>query len=107
MFKKYMTDTSKTHIVSYFISHLDPKKDSITVELVAHHIICETTGKILRYRDLVKMDAPVWTNSTCSELGRLSQGWKSYAGTDTIKFIIHKENPKDRRATYVRSVCNI
>ena len=46
-------------------------------------------------------------NSMCNELGRLSQGWKIHAGNDTIKFIFHKDKPKERRATYVRAVCNI
>ena len=43
----------------------------------------------------------------CKELGCLYQGWKSNAGNDTIKFIFHKEKPKDIRAIYVRAVCNI
>ena len=76
MFKKDMTDTSTTHIGSDYIDKIDTKKYTITVEPVAHHITCETTGKILGYRDLVKMDAPVWKNSMCNELGSLSQGWK-------------------------------
>ena len=78
-----MTDTSTTHKGSEYIDHTDPKKDTITVEPVAHHITCETTGKILGYRDLVKMDAPVWTNYMCNKLGSLSQGWKEHVGNDT------------------------
>ena len=77
------------------------------MEPLAHHITCETTEKILGYRYLVKMDAQVWTNYMCNELGCLSQGWKSHARTDTIEFISHKDKPKNRRATYVRAVCNI
>ena len=53
------------------------------------------------------MGAPVWKNYMCNGLIRLSEGWKSHVGTDTIEFIFHKENPKERRATYVRAVCNI
>ena len=45
MFKTDMTDTSTTHIGSEYIAKIDPKRDTITVELVAHHITCETTGK--------------------------------------------------------------
>ena len=30
---------------------------------------------------------------------------KKYAGTYTIKFILNREKPKYRRATYVRAVC--
>ena len=53
------------------------------------------------------MDAPVWTNSMCNELGCLSQGWKAHAETDKIVFIFYKDKPKERRATYVRAVCDI
>ena len=102
-----MTDTSTTHIGSNYISKTDPKNDTIIMEPVSHQNTCETTGKILGYRDSVKMDPPVWKNSMCNELGRLCQGWKSHAGTDTIEFIFHKDKPKDRRATFVRVVCNI
>ena len=77
------------------------------MEPVAHHITCETTGKILGYRDLVKRDPPVRENSMCRKIGRLSQGYKSHVGTDTIEFIFREDKPKDRRATYVRAVCDI
>ena len=60
------------------------------MERMENQINCETAGKIFGYRDLVKMDAPVWTNSMCNELGRLYQGWKNYSVTDTIDFIFHK-----------------
>ena len=43
----------------------------------------------------------------CNGLGRLYQSWKSHAGTDTIGFIFYKDKTKDRRATYVRDVCDI
>ena len=47
-----VTDIEKSQIGSDYISHTDPKKYTITVETLAHHIHCETTGKILGYRDL-------------------------------------------------------
>ena len=53
------------------------------------------------------MDAPVWTKSMCYKLGCLSQVRKEHTGADTIKFIFHKDKSKDRRATYVRAVCDI
>ena len=84
MFKMDMKNTSTTYIGSYYIFKTDPQKYTITVEPVAHHIDSETTGNILGYRDLVKRDPPVWTNSMCNELGCLPQGWKAHAGTDTI-----------------------
>ena len=84
MFEKDMIYTSTTHICSYYIAKTYPKKDTITVEPVANHITCETTREILGYKDLVKMDPPVWTNSICNKPGCLSQGYKSHYGTDTI-----------------------
>ena len=45
MFKKDMKNTSTTHIESEYIAKTDPKKGTITVEPVSHHITCETTGK--------------------------------------------------------------
>ena len=62
MFKMDTPYTSKIHIGSDYISHTDPQKDATTVEPLANHITCETTGKILGYRDLVKRDSTVWTN---------------------------------------------
>ena len=32
---------------------------------------------------------------------------EKHTETDTIEFIFHKDKPKDRRATYVRAVCDI
>ena len=34
-------------------------------------------------------------------------GLEKHAQIDTIELIFHKDKPKDRRATYVRAVCNI
>ena len=100
-------DTLKTNIGTDCIARTESPKYTITVKPLAKHINCETTEKILGYRYLVKMDAPVWTNSMCNGIGHLSQGWKEHVGTDTIDFILHKYKPNDRRKTYVRAVCNI
>ena len=59
IFKMDMPDISKTYIGSDYIDHIDPKKYTTTMEPLANHINCETIGKILVYRDLVKMDALV------------------------------------------------
>ena len=107
MFKMNTADTSTIHIYTDYISHTYPPKNTITVEPLAKKINCETTGKILGYRDLVNMDAPVWTNTMCNELGRLSQGWKEHTGTDTIELILNKEKQKYRRETYMRALCDI
>ena len=45
MFNKNMTNRSTTQIGSDYIAYANPRKDKITVEPVAHHITCETTGK--------------------------------------------------------------
>ena len=60
MFKMDVTDTEKAHIGSDYIAHTDPQKDKIKVEPLSHHIHCETNGKILGYRYLVKMNTLVW-----------------------------------------------
>ena len=69
-------DTLKTHIYTEYIDFTDPQKYTITVESLANHINCETSGKLLGYRYLVEMNSPVWTNSICNKLGCLYQGWK-------------------------------
>ena len=61
-----------SHIGIDYLAYIDLKKYSITMEPIENHINCKNNGKILGYRDLVKMDAPVWTNSMCNELGHLS-----------------------------------
>ena len=96
-----------THKGKDYLAHIYPIKYTIKVKPIANNINCETTRKILGYRDLIKMDALLWKNSMCNELGRLSQGSKKYARTETIQFIFHKYKPKDIKATYVRAVCDI
>ena len=89
-----MIDTSTTQIGSDYISHTSPKVYTITLEIVAHHITCETTTMILGYRDLVKIDSPVWKNSMCNELGRLYQGWRlegSHQRKEKRKLQINRE----------------
>ena len=59
--------------------------------MIANHINCETTGKILGYRDLVKMDTPVWEKKQCAmNLAAYPRGEKKHAGTEKIEFIFHK-----------------
>ena len=77
MFKMDTEEKITTHIGTYYLARIDPKKDTITVEPLENHINCKTTGKILGHRDLVKMDIPVWTNSISNEIGHLSLGWKN------------------------------
>ena len=84
MFKIDAEGKITTRIGTDYLSRIYPKKDTIAVEPLANHINCKTTRKILGYRDLVKMDALVCTNSVCNKLGSLSQGWGKHAGTNKI-----------------------
>ena len=64
-------DTLKTNIGTDCIARTESPKYTITVKPLEKHINCETTEKILGYRYLVKMDAPVWKNYVCNKIGRL------------------------------------
>ena len=77
MFKIDEAEKITTRIGAYYLACIDLKKYTITVEPLANQTNCETTGKILGYREPVKMDAPVWTNSMFDELRCLCQGWKN------------------------------
>ena len=48
--KGYYKHINNTYKLRLHCSHI-PQKYTITVETVAHHITCETTGKVLGYRD--------------------------------------------------------
>ena len=106
-FQEDATEKIKTHIGTDYFARIGTKKEAITAKQMENHISCKTIGKILGYRDLVNMDEPVWTNSMCNELGRLSQGWGKYSGNDTIEFNLHKDKLKEIKATCVRAVCDI
>ena len=67
----------KTNKGTEYLARIDTKKDKTTVESIVNHTNCETTGKIVGYRDMVKMDALVWKKYMCNKLGRLYQGWKT------------------------------
>ena len=79
--------------------------------MVANHVIDESTGKILQYKDLINRDEAtriLWNRSFANELGRLAQGvGNRYPGTNTIFFIHHHQMPKDRKATYGRIVVDL
>ena len=62
MFKTDAAEKITTHKGIDYLAHKDPKKHTITLEPIENHINCKTTGKILGYRELVKMDSTVWTN---------------------------------------------
>ena len=62
-------------------------------------IIDKDTGKKLEYRDLVKRPElrEQWMKSLANELGRLAQGIRDIAGTNTIFFIPKSDIPPERR----------
>ena len=73
---------------------------------VVHPITKET---ITKYKKLANdpVTAKVWKNAFCHELGRLSQGYDTTKGTNTIRFMKHdaiRNIPKDRTVTYARIV---
>ena len=45
MFKMDVTDRKTTHIGTYYLARIDPKKDTITMQPIAIYINCKTTGK--------------------------------------------------------------
>ena len=105
MFK--MEASEKKHICTDYLARIYPENIYNHREPIKNNITCKPTGKFLGYRDQVKMDASVWTNLMCNDLGRLYQGWKQIIGTDTIYFIFHKYIQEDIRATSVGAVLNI
>ncbi len=73
---------------------------------VVHPITNET---ITKYQKLINepLLRETWTKAMCIELGRLAQGFEYTKGTNTIRFLNHreiKEIPGDRTVTYARIV---
>ena len=65
------------------------------------------TGKLADYHELSQCsEAPLWQVSYADEIGRLAQGYGVQEGTNTIYFIHVKDMPKDRTATYLRTVAS-
>ena len=67
-----------------------------------------TLKKMAHYRDLIKhSDAVIktrWTTSGENKYGRLFQGFEpnNIKGMDVLEWIIHKEVPTNKKATYPR-----
>ena len=61
MFKMDAEEKIKRHIGTDYFARVEQKKT--TAEPIGNHINYKTTGKILGYRYLVNMDAPLWTIS--------------------------------------------
>jgi hypothetical protein len=77
-----------------------------------HHltnaVIHPITGKEMEYTALMKDPQlqPLWTRGLGNERGRLFQGIRDIAGTDTCLFIKLTNVPKNRKITYGKIVCD-
>eukprot|EP00978_Attheya_sp_CCMP212_P003601 scaffold7535_cov63-Attheya_sp.AAC.3 len=72
-------------------------------------VVDPITGANLEFPQLVKgPDSEEWWKSSANEFGRLAQGVMPHmpTGTNTFRFINHTDMPTDRKATYVRIVCD-
>jgi hypothetical protein len=79
---------------------------------VANAVLDNETGKMLKYRDLLRHPKykKEWTISSANEFGRLAQGVGGrIEGTDTIFFIYKHEVPSDRfkDVTYGSFLCTV
>ena len=63
--------------------YIYPQKYKITVELTENHIHCETTGKVLLYRDLIKK------RRTSMEKLNVQRTWMPFTGTESTWFHWH------------------
>jgi hypothetical protein len=71
-------------------------------------VIHPVTGKDMQYKDLVKdpIFGPLFEIGLSNELGRICQGMRDVAGTNTAFFIDLHNIPKDRKITYGKPVCD-
>jgi hypothetical protein len=74
----------------------------------ANAVIHPVTGKEMEYTALMKDPQlqPIWTRGFGNECGRLFQGIRDIAGTDTCFFIKLTNIPKDRNIIYGKIVCD-
>jgi len=99
------------------IAQFDPK----THRLIQHHANAaiqsdntsadtySTSTSEIRLRQAIKgPDATIWSRAMAMELGRLAQGLPGLVdGTNTIRFIHHRDKPANRLASYCRTLCAI
>ena len=63
-------------------------------------VMDKETGKMLNYRNLIRLPKykEIWSRSSANEFGRLANGVGGrIKGTNTIKFIMEHEVPKQRK----------
>jgi hypothetical protein len=75
---------------------------------LANVVIHPITEKEMEYTTLMKDThlQPLWMRGFGNECGRLFQGIRDIAGTDTCVFIKLANIPKDRKITYGKMVCD-
>jgi hypothetical protein len=75
---------------------------------IANAVIHPVTGLEMEYTALMKDPQlqPLWTLGFGNKCGRLFQGIRDIAGTDTCFFIKLTNIPKDRKITYGKIVCD-
>jgi hypothetical protein len=75
---------------------------------LANAVIHPITGKEMEYSALMRDHRlqPLWTRGFGNDCGRLFQGIRDIAGTDTCFFIKLTNIPKDRKITYIKIVCD-
>lgn len=84
--------------------------DSLHLDHVCNGVVHPVTGEtITKYKKLIRdpLTKAVWERAMCYELGRLSQGYLTEKGTNTVQYLTHKEIltiPTDRVVTYARIV---
>jgi hypothetical protein len=75
---------------------------------LANAVIRPVTGKEMEYTARMKDPRlkPLWTRGFSNECGRLFQGIRDIAGTDTCFFIELTDIPKDRKINYGKILCD-
>jgi hypothetical protein len=75
----------------------------------ANSVIDATTGEAYKYKQLITLPQyrEKWLRSSSNEFGRLAQGIRDVAGTDTITFIAKSDIPHGRSVTYAQFVATL
>jgi hypothetical protein len=83
-------------------------KNHWTKTRMMNSVIHPITGKEMQYKNLMKDPdlGPLFEIGLSNELGRICQGIRDIAGTNTAFFIDLKSIPKDHKITYGKLVCD-
>ena len=98
------------HWVSTNLKNDGIKKGAIDLqEFCARGTHPTTDGTVTNFQKIMKIPElkKVWSEEMCTKLKNISQGWDKNRGTNTVRFLTHKEIAmiqKDRIVTYTRVV---